>query len=182
MYRAMFRRRRKSKTDYRQRLTLLKSNKPRFVVRKALNNIHIQIVTYSPEGDQTILEEISKNLKKHGWKGHCGSTPAAYLCGLQIGVNAVKKGINESILDLGLQKPSSVLFSAAQGARDAGLMVAGQEVPIERLRGEHIANYASRIDKQKYKNQFSALMKSGLEIEKLPEHFDEIKEKITVGK
>src|SRR3989338_11379094 len=77
-----FRRRREKKTDYVQRLALLKSGKPRLVVRRAGNNFRVQIIDFTPEGDKTLVEVASSMLKKYGWKGHCGSMPAAYLTGL----------------------------------------------------------------------------------------------------
>jgi len=49
-YLVKFRRRRKNITDYRKRLKLLKSKKPRLVVRRFLNNIIAQITLYNEKG------------------------------------------------------------------------------------------------------------------------------------
>ena len=54
-YRVPFRRRREGKTDYRKRLKLLLSRKPRLVVRKSLNNIIAQIVEYDEKGDRVVV-------------------------------------------------------------------------------------------------------------------------------
>lgn len=48
-YRVPFRRRREGKTNYHKRLKLLKSKKPRLVVRKTLNHHIAQIVVYDPK-------------------------------------------------------------------------------------------------------------------------------------
>ena len=43
-----FRRKRKGKTNYKKRLKLLLSNKPRLVIRPFIKNIIAQIVEYHP--------------------------------------------------------------------------------------------------------------------------------------
>ena len=120
-----FKRKRLGKTDYRKRLKLLKSNKLRFVVRKSLNNILIQIIEYKPDGDKILITTHSTQLKKFGWKHHKGNTPAAYLTGLLCGLKAKKQNISEAILDLGFQKSikNSVCYAAVKGAIDAGLKI-----------------------------------------------------------
>ena len=59
-------RRREGKTDYRKRLKLLKSKKPRLVVRKSLKHVRAQIIKYSPKGDETLVSATSEELKKFG--------------------------------------------------------------------------------------------------------------------
>lgn len=183
----MLRRRREKKTDYRQRLALLKSGKIRLVVRRTNNNIHIQLIEYHKKGDKTVLEEISKNLKKYGWKGHCGSLSAAYLTGLLIGFRAAKKNVSEAILNSGLQisVKGSAVYAAVSGARDAGMKIpADRDIlpPHEKVSGRHVADYAAMLKKdssEKYRKQFSGYLKNGLEPEKIHEHFEEVKKKIT---
>ncbi|MEM7819828.1 MAG: 50S ribosomal protein L18 [Candidatus Aenigmatarchaeota archaeon] len=181
----MFRRRREFKTDYRQRLGLLKSGKPRLVIRRFTNNIRIQIVKYEPHGDKTLIDEMTKNLRKFGWKGHCGNTPAAYLAGLIVGLKAAQKDIDSAVLDIGLHTSTkgSLIYAAALGAKDAGLKINlnNNIVPdIKRISGLHISNYAKLLkkDKEKYAKQFSQYIKNGLDPEKLPEHFEEVKKNI----
>jgi large subunit ribosomal protein L18 len=182
----MFRRRREKKTHYRQRLGLLKSGSVRLVVRRSINNIHIQAVEYGESGDKTVSEVSAKNLKEYGWKGHPANLPAAYLTGFLIGMKCLKSGIKQAILDIGLQTPvkKNAVYAAVSGAVDAGL-----EIPVnkailpdkDRIKGLHIAAYAKKIkeDKEKYEKQFSMYLKSGLDPEKLPDHFEETKKKIS---
>jgi len=95
-YLVKFRRRRKNITDYGKRLKLLKSKKPRLVVRRFLNNIIAQITLYNEKGDKTLLTIHSKILeKKYGWKGHRGNLPTAYLVGLLAGLEAKKKELKK---------------------------------------------------------------------------------------
>ncbi|WP_297470212.1 50S ribosomal protein L18 [Thermococcus sp.] len=186
-YRVPFRRRREGKTNYHKRLKLLKSKKPRLVVRKSLNHHIAQIIVYDPKGDRTIVSAHTRELiRDFGWKGHTGNTPSAYLLGLLIGYKAKKAGIEEAILDIGLHPPTrgSSVFAVLKGAVDAGLNVPHSEeiFPEDyRIRGEHIAEYAKALkeeDESLYRRQFGGYLVKGLEPEKLPEHFDEVKAKI----
>ena len=77
------------RTNYRKRLRLLLSNKPRLVIRRSLNKIISQIIEYHPKGDRTLVSCSSNELMKYGWKGGLKNTPAAYLSGLLIGKKAV---------------------------------------------------------------------------------------------
>ncbi len=139
-----YKRKRKGKTDYKKRLGLLKSNKLRFVVRRSLKNILIQIIKYEDTGDKVLISLHSNQLKKLGWKFHKGNTPAAYLTGLLCGIKAKKQDINEAILDLGLSSSikNSVCYAAIKGALDAGLKipVSKEVLPQEnRVDGEFIS-------------------------------------------
>lgn len=182
----MFKRRREKKTDYKRRLALLKSGKPRIVVRRSLNYIHVQIVSFGAEGDAAVVEDFSKSIKEYGWPFHCGSTPAAYLTGLLAGLKARKAGIQEAILDMGLQTSvkGSVIYAAALGAIDAGLRIPiGESIipSMERISGKHISDYAARLKKEsneKYRKQFSAYIKNNLDPEKITDYFEETKSRI----
>ncbi|EEB74031.1 50S ribosomal protein L18 [Thermococcus sp. AM4] len=186
-YRVPFRRRREGKTNYHKRLKLLKSKKPRLVVRKTLNHHIAQIIVYDPKGDRTIVSAHTRELiRDFGWKGHTGNTPSAYLLGLLIGYKAKQAGVEEAILDIGLHPPTrgSSIFAVLKGAVDAGLNVPHSEeiFPEDyRIRGEHVANYAKALkeeDETLYRKQFGGYLVKGLEPEKLPEHFEEVKAKI----
>ncbi|MBI3190419.1 50S ribosomal protein L18 [archaeon] len=183
----MLKRRREKKTDYKQRLALLKSNSQRLVVRRSLNHIHMQIISFDGNTDRVILESSTKELKKYGWIAHCGNTSAAYLAGLLFGANAKKQGIKNLILDIGLHTSvkGSSLYAAALGIKDAGV-----EMPVgsgiipdkSRITGKHIADYAGKLKKdssEKYKKQFSAYIKAGVDPEKITDHFNEVKKKIS---
>ncbi|MBS3051599.1 MAG: 50S ribosomal protein L18, partial [Candidatus Aenigmarchaeota archaeon] len=117
--------------------------------------------------------------------GHCGNVSAAYLTGYLAGLSALKQGIKEANVDIGLQMSvkGSALFAVAAGARDAGLSVPiGKEIvpSTDRIKGRHVADYAQKIKgTDKYQKQFSSYIKNQLAPEDLPKHFDEIKEKIS---
>ncbi|NPA63078.1 MAG: 50S ribosomal protein L18 [Methanococci archaeon] len=186
IYRVKFRRRREAKTDYRRRLRLLLSKKPRLVARKSLNHCIAQIVLYDEKGDKTVVSAHSRELIKLGYKGHTGNLPSAYLTGYLLGKKALANGYTEAVLDIGLHRATkgNAIFAILKGAIDAGLEIPhGDESlpPEDRIRGEHIKAYAELLkeeDEERYKKQFSKYLEKGLEPEKLPEHFDEIKAKI----
>jgi large subunit ribosomal protein L18 len=184
-----FRRRREQKTDYGQRLALLKSGKTRLVVRRSNKGFIIQFVEFQTNGDKTVLEVSSSCLKKFGWKGHCGGIPSAYLTGVLAGKKALKFGITEVVPDLGMQisVKGSSLYACLSGAKDAGIKLAiGKDILPDksRIEGRHIAKYASDLkssDKSKYARHFSQYIKNGLEPEKLPEHFKQVLEQVSKG-
>ncbi len=180
------RRRRELRTDYRKRLAMLKSGKPRLVVRKSLNNMLCQVVQYEAAGDKCVVSADSKELKRFGWLANTGNIPAAYLTGLLCGVRAKKKKIGHAVLDMGLYRstPGNRIYAALKGAVDGGLVVAHSNdiVPDEgRLKGAHLASYAERLkreDASEYKKRFSSYLKSKTSPESLPAHFDQAKGKI----
>lgn len=138
-----FRRRRTDRTDYAQRLELLKSGKPRAVIRLTNNQTLVQIITYHEDGDQTQAAYTANQLPALDWEHHTGNLPAAYLTGYACGVNAVANGFDEAVADLGLHNihPGSRLFAAVKGLQDAGVHVPADPdvLPAEsRLTGEHI--------------------------------------------
>lgn len=139
-YQVPFRRRKEQKTDYDQRLKLLKSGKPRAVVRLSNNHTRVHISEYEKEGDSNHAQTLSRELEEYGWEGHTGNLPAAYLTGFLAGKKAE---VEEAILDLGLKekKRGGKMFAALKGLIDAGVEIpAGEEIfPAEdRIRGEHI--------------------------------------------
>jgi large subunit ribosomal protein L18 len=183
------RRKREGKTDYKMRIKLLMSKKPRLIIRKSLKNILLQIVEFNPTGDKVLVAVDSQTLKKSGWKGNTNNLPASYLCGYLLGTKAKEKKIAECILDLGMQSSlkKSSLFAAFKGAIDAGLKVPHSEnvFPDEkRIKGEHIAVYAKSLkeNKEKFEKQFADCLKQGFDPEKITIHFDEIKAKIGAKK
>jgi large subunit ribosomal protein L18 len=124
-YRVPFRRRRTKKTDYRARLKLLSSSQPRAVVRRSLKQISVQIVEYDPTGDKVLASAVSKELAKYGWSGSQSSTPAAYLVGMLAAKRALKKGVGNAVLDIGLYTPSkgARIFATLKGLTDGGLSI-----------------------------------------------------------
>ncbi len=175
----MMKRRRLQKTDYNNRIKLLKSGKIRLVIRRKHNNIHVQFVSYGFNGDKTIVEDVSRNLAKHGWKMHGGSSSAAYLTGLMAGVKAKSKGVHECVVDIGLHtRGSNVLYAAAKGVLDSGVNVPiGFELDEKRVKGALVSNYAKSV-KGKKTTQFAKYAKDGVAPEAIEKHFEEVKNSI----
>jgi large subunit ribosomal protein L18 len=184
------RRRKELKTNYRLRLNLLKSRKPRLVVRKSLNNLLCQVVEYQTTGDVCLVSADTKELKKFGWEANTGNIPAAYLAGLLCGIKSKKKKISDAVLDMGLCRstPGSRIYAALRGAVDGGLNVShsAEILPDEdRTKGSHVASYGEwlkRENSQGYKTRFSAYLKRKITPESLPKHFDQVKAKILKSK
>ena len=145
-----FRRKREGKTNYKKRLNLLLSKKPRLVIRKSLKNIIVQIIEYAPNGDKVIVGANSKELeKKFQWKSGRSNMPAAYLTGYLLGKKATKKDIKEAVLDLGLNESTKggKFYAVLKGVLDAGIIIPHSEeiLPDEkRLNGSHISEEATK--------------------------------------
>ncbi len=140
---ATFRRRKEGKTDYKKRLKLLSSGKPRLVVRVTGRNVIVQIIEYVLEGDKTQVSAVSSELKAFGWSAYTKNIPSAYLTGLLCAKRAAKKKISSVILDIGLHTPAkgSRVFAVLAGAVDGGLEIPHEKnvLPVEsRLNGSHI--------------------------------------------
>jgi len=154
MYATHFRRRREGRTDYAKRLALLKSGRPRMVVRKTNKYVVIQFVQPGERGDKTIAGVTSRELKKIGFPGKCNA-PSAYLAGLWAAKKARKKGVEEIVLDIGLHAATrgGIVFAALKGALDAGLKTSYSEEMIpswERVRGTHL-NVSSLFEEARKK-------------------------------
>lgn len=144
-----YRRRREGRTNYKKRLELLKSRKPRLVVRKTNAHMLVQVVSYTPDGDVVLAQATTKELVDSGWKAATSNLPAAYLAGYLAGVRAQKASISEAILDLGMQKAAhgGRLFAAVKGVLDAGVSVPVREEVLpseERVLGAHIDEKLSK--------------------------------------
>ena len=171
-YNVPMRRRREVRTDYHQRLRLLKSGKPRLVARKSNRHVRAQLVSPSPDGDETHASASSADLAEYGWEAPTGNLPSAYLTGLLAGLRARDNEVAEAVLDIGLNTatPGSKLFAIQEGAIDAGLDVPHNESVFadwERTSGEHIADYADSRDEPLYSGDFDA--------SDLPDHFEEVR-------
>jgi len=138
-----FKRRREGKTDYKRRLKLLTSRKPRLVVRRSLKYLTANIVQFSENGDHTLATASSKELKKMNWKFATDNLPAAYLTGLILGKKAAKANVKEVVLDIGLNSSTkgNRIYSLVKGVLDSGIKVPISEdvFPSEdRIKGVHI--------------------------------------------
>ncbi|WP_226039039.1 50S ribosomal protein L18 [Natrinema sp. DC36] len=174
-YKVPMRRRREVRTDYHQRLRLLKSGKPRLVARKSNKHTTAQLITPGPQGDETLASAHSSDLAEYGWDAPTSNISAAYLTGLLAGKRAVDAGLEEAVLDIGLNTatPGNKVFAVQEGAIDAGLEIPHNDSVLadwSRTRGEHIAEYAEQLDEPLYSGEFDAT--------DLPEHFDEVREAI----
>jgi large subunit ribosomal protein L18 len=107
-YRVQYRRRRQKKTDYPARRTLATSEYPRFVVRVSNKGIIVQVSKSKIEGDYVLVNSSSHELKtNYGWMASGKNIPSAYLIGYIAGKKAIKAGIKDAILDLGLKRVTS---------------------------------------------------------------------------
>jgi len=182
-YTVGYRRKREGRTDYKKRLKLLKSEKPRLVIRKSLSQIVAQIVEYGPEGDKVVATVVSKSLGKFGWSLSKTSVPSAYLTGLLLAKKVGAKNIKEAIVDIGLNTSvkGSRFYAAVKGALDGGLNIphSADVLPSDdRIKGKHIVDYYNKIDDAKRKKVFSGYLKIGVNVADLSKIFDDVKAKI----
>lgn len=127
------RRRHEHRTDYGSRLSLLKSSKARLVIRKTNRYMLAQIVTSKLAQDTVVINVSSKDLLSHGWpeaqQGSLKGRAAGYLTGFLVAKTAIKAGIKEVIIDMGMNRnvKKSRIFSVVKGAIDGGLNIPAGE-------------------------------------------------------
>ncbi len=143
-YRVHFRRRREGRTDYRVRLKLLKSGRPRAVVRLSARRVQVALVNFDPRGDRVVACADSGELGGIDFpKTSLSSTPAAYLTAYLAGLRAKASGAEAAVLDLGIRHPSAGgrLSAALKGLLDSGVEIPhGDEgfPSADRLAGSHL--------------------------------------------
>ena len=149
----LYRRKKEQKTDYKKRLRLIMSKKPRIVVRFSNKRVIAQLVQFASEGDLILVGTDSFALTKLGWKSSTKSIPATYLTGLLLGKMAIKKGIKEGIMDVGFKSalPKGKVYAFLKGVIDSGMNLPyGNDKEIfpseERISGKHIADYTKNQD------------------------------------
>jgi len=149
------RRRLEKKTDYKARLALLKSEKPRLVVRKTNRYIIAQIVETDISQDKVVAGVSSKDLITKGWPkekaGSLKNLPAAYLTGFML-ANKTKDKVKEAILDTGMNRniKKSRLYAALKGALDAGLNIPCNKEALPSLEEiKQNKDFADVVDKLK---------------------------------
>ncbi len=175
-----FKRKREGKTDYKKRINLLSSNKPRLVVRKFINSILAQLIIFENNCDKVLLSAHTNELKKYGWKANTSNLPSAYLLGYLIGKKAHENNIKQAILDIGLS-PSvkgSISYAVVKGAIDSNLNIPYNPDILpsdDRLQGKHIQEYASKKPNLNF-------TKYQIDPKNLSNHVNEIKEKIKNAK
>lgn len=152
-------RRKQHKTDYGNRLKLLKSGKPRIVFRRSNKYILVQYVESNAAQDKIVFGTNSKNLLKYGWpenaKGSLKSLVASYLTGYLVGKQIKDKKLDKPIVDFGMlrmvQKGKQYAF--LKGLIEAGIDVGCPEKAFpseDRLKGEHMKN---KVDVEMIKNK-----------------------------
>lgn len=178
----MEKRRKEGKTDYRARLGMLKSGKPRLVLRKTGRYLSASIIKFDIKGDKTLSSCNSKELEKYGWKASKKNTSAAYLTGLLL---AKKAGSKDVILDMGLNKSTkgNKLYAMLKGASDGGIKVTINDlVPSDdRISGSHVASYAKSLEDTERSSKFSGYNKGGVDPSTMSDYFEAVKAKIGGG-
>ncbi len=133
-------------TNYKRRLSLLKSGKLRFVIRKTNKRIICQAVKYNVKGDEVLLTVSSDELDEFKWKHSFNNLPASYLVGFLFGKKAQENDLDDFVVDFGRQivTKGNKLFAVLKGASEAGINFpySDNKFPEEnRVKGKHIENY-----------------------------------------
>lgn len=187
VYTSTFRRIRERKTNYRKREKLLVGKKDFVTVNVSDQNISAQLIRPDLLGDKVMASVHSNELLSYGWKGSRKNIPSCYLVGLLLGKKCLQKKISSAILYIGKRHFTTKIAACLKGLSEAGLEMPFSEniLPSEdRIQGNHIADYAKKLkaNDDVYKSRFSSNLGSGLEPEKYPSHFSEVKDKIVNDK
>lgn len=144
------RRRREGKTDYLKRLKMLKSDRPRLVLRKTNRYLIAQYVESLEAQDKIIFGVDSRKLLNFGWpkelSGSLKSLSASYLFGILCGKKILNSDLEDPIIDLGLQRVlhKTRLQAFIKGLVDAGLKIAHNSEALpeeERIKGKNLKNF-----------------------------------------
>ena len=129
MKKTIKRRRKENKTDYLNRIKLLKSDSPRLVLRKTNKYFIAQYVTSEEAQDKIEFGVTSKNLIKYGWPkealGSLKSIPAAYLTGYLFGKKIINQKKKVPIVDFGMMRclHKTKPFGFLKGLNDSGIKI-----------------------------------------------------------
>lgn len=187
VYSSTFRRIRERKTNYRKREKLLIGKKDFVTVNVSDQNVSAQLIRPELLGDKVMASVHSNELLSYGWKGSRKNIPSCYLVGLLLGKKCIQKKITRAILYIGKRHFTTKIAACLKGMSEAGLEMPFSEEILpteERIQGNHIAEYAKKIKSNDdlYKSRFSSNLGSGLEPEKYPNHFSEVKDRIVNDK
>ena len=187
VYTSTFRRIRERKTNYRKREKLLIGKKDFVTVNVSDQNVSAQLIRPDLLGDKVMASVHSNELLSYGWKGSRKNIPSCYLVGLLLGKKCIQKKITRAILYIGKRHFTTKIAACLKGMSEAGLEMPFSEEILpteERIQGNHIAEYAKKIKSNDdlYKSRFSSNLGSGLEPEKYPNHFSEVKDRIVNDK
>ena len=183
VYTSTFRRIREGKTNYRKREKLLFGKQDFVTVNVSDENVSAQLIRPDLLGDKVMASVHSNELLSYGWKGSRKNVPSCYLVGLLLGKKCLQKKITRAILYIGKRHFTTKIAACIKGLSEAGLEMPFSEkiIPSEqRIQGNHIAEYAKKLkeNEELYKSRFSSNLGSGLEPEKYPSHFSEVKDRI----
>lgn len=141
------RRRRENKTDYSNRMKLLKSLKPRLVFRRTNKYFIVQYVVSQEAKDKIILGASSKDLVKYGWpkeaSGSLKSVTASYLLGYLVAKKIISEKMEKPVVDFGMMRVlhKSKPFGFIKGLIDGGLDIPCPEEAFpeeERIKGRSL--------------------------------------------
>ncbi|MFA5953775.1 MAG: 50S ribosomal protein L18 [Candidatus Pacearchaeota archaeon] len=154
-------RRREFKTDYKKRISLLKSEKPRVVFRKTNRYIISQYVVSQEAKDKAIFGITSKELLKYGWpedyQGSLKSITACYLTGYLMGKKILEKKLETPIIDFGMIRTEhkTKVHSFLKGLVDSGLKIKHDEKTFpeeERIVGKKLKkDFSTKFNEIKLK-------------------------------
>ena len=183
VYTSTFRRIREGKTNYRKREKLLFGKQDFVTVNVSDENVSAQLIRPDLLEDKVMASVHSNELLSYGWKGSRKNVPSCYLVGLLLGKKCLQKKITRAILYIGKRHFTTKIAACLKGLSEAGLEMPFSEniIPSEqRIQGNHIAEYAKKLkeNEELYKSRFSSNLGSGLEPEKYPSHFSEVKDRI----
>ena len=187
VYTSTFRRIREGKTNYRKREKLLIGKQDFVTVNVSDENVSAQLIRPDLLGDKVMASVHSNELLSYGWKGSRKNVPSCYLVGLLLGKKCLQKKITRAILYIGKRHFTTKIAACLKGLSEAGLEMPFSEniIPSEqRIQGNHIAEYAKKLkaNDELYKSRFSSNLGLGLEPEKYPSHFSEVKDRIVSEK
>jgi large subunit ribosomal protein L18 len=187
VYTSTLRRIRERKTNYRKREKLLIGKKDFVTVNVSDQNVSAQLIRPDLLGDKVMASVHSNELLSYGWKGSRKNIPSCYLVGLLLGKKCLQKKITSAILYIGKRHFTTKIAACLKGLSEAGLEMPFSKVIIpseERIQGNHIAEYAKKIktNDDLYKSRFSSNLGLGLDPEKYPSHFSEVKDRIVNDK
>lgn len=187
VYTSTLRRIRERKTNYRKREKLLIGKKDFVTVNVSDQNVSAQLIRPDLLGDKVMASVHSNELLSYGWKGSRKNIPSCYLVGLLLGKKCLQKKITSAILYIGKRHFTTKIAACLKGLSEAGLEMPFSKDIIpseERIQGNHIAEYAKKIktNDDLYKSRFSSNLGLGLDPEKYPIHFSEVKDRIVNDK
>lgn len=187
-YIATLKRIRNGRTNYRKRAALILSRRRFVTITVSDENIQAQIAYPMAKGDITITSSHSRELRRFGWNGSLNSLPACYLTGLLLGKKSLPKDVDEAVLYTGKNSYTSRVAACLKGIIDSGMKVPASDSsfpPEERLVGNHIAEYARKLqdeNKDAYNSHFSRLIANNFDPTQYSSYVQKVKDAITSSK